>query len=75
MLNPNLESALYCVQKPGRYIGGEYGQILKDKNCLSEKVNVLIDDMGFAKSVSAVNFRYNRYDLTFGTACIFVNIG
>ena len=31
MLNPNLESALYCVQKPGRYVGGEKNSVKKDK--------------------------------------------
>ena len=32
MLNPKLESALYCVQKPGRYVGGEKNSVIKDKN-------------------------------------------
>ena len=32
MLNPSLESALYCVQKPGRYIGGEKNSVIKDRN-------------------------------------------
>lgn len=32
MLNPNLESALYCVQKPGRYIGGEKNSVIKERN-------------------------------------------
>ena len=31
MLNPKLESALYCVQKPGRYVGGEKNSVIKDK--------------------------------------------
>ena len=28
----NLENVLTKVMKPGRYIGGEYGQTLKDKS-------------------------------------------
>ncbi len=32
MLNPKLESALYCVQKPGRYVGGEKNSVIKEKN-------------------------------------------
>lgn len=32
MLNPNLESALYCVQKPGRYIGGEKNSVVKNRD-------------------------------------------
>ncbi len=32
MLNPELESALYWVQKPGRYIGGEKNSVIKNKD-------------------------------------------
>lgn len=32
MLNPKLESALYCVQKPGRYVGGEKNSVIKNKD-------------------------------------------
>ncbi len=31
---PNISSVLKSVQKPGRYIGGEYNSIIKDKNAV-----------------------------------------
>ncbi len=31
-MNKNISSILKAVQKPGRYSGGEYGQIIKDKS-------------------------------------------
>ena len=31
MMNQNISSILKAVSKPGRYCGGEYGQIMKDK--------------------------------------------
>ena len=30
-MNKNISSVLKAVSKPGRYSGGEYGQIIKDK--------------------------------------------
>ena len=30
----NISSVLKSVQKPGRYIGGEYNSIIKDKKCV-----------------------------------------
>ena len=31
-MNKNISSILKSVSKPGRYSGGEYGEIIKDKN-------------------------------------------
>lgn len=61
----NLESILFNVQKPGRYIGGEYGQIIKEWNSTAVHVALAFPDiydigfpnLGLAILYDAINNR------------------
>ena len=43
-MQKNLSTILKAVQKPGRYTGGEFGQIIKDKNKISVRVAFCFPD-------------------------------
>ena len=43
-MQKNLSTILKAVQKPGRYTGGEFGQILKDKNSIKARVAFCFPD-------------------------------
>ena len=36
-MNQKIATVLKTVQKPGRYAGGEYGQVIKDKNAVKAR--------------------------------------
>ena len=39
-MNKDISSILKSVSKPGRYSGGEYGQIIKDKEKVKELISI-----------------------------------
>ena len=41
----NLEEILKSVEKPGRYLGGEWNQIKKDPSCVQTKVALVFPDL------------------------------
>ena len=43
-MQKNISTILKAVQKPGRYTGGEFGQILKDKNNIKARVAFCFPD-------------------------------
>ena len=36
-MNEKISSVLKSVEKPGRYCGGEYGAVIKDKNAVKAR--------------------------------------
>lgn len=64
MLNQELESALYCVQKPGRYIGGEKNSVVKNKDidirfamCYADLYEVAMSNLSIKILYELINSR------------------
>ncbi len=68
MLNPELESALYCVQKPGRYIGGEKNSVIKNKDidirfamCYADLYEVAMSNLSIKILYELINSREDAW--------------
>ncbi len=68
MLNPKLESALYCVQKPGRYVGGEKNSVIKNKNidirfamCYPDLYEVGMSNLSIKILYELINSRHDAW--------------
>ncbi len=68
MLNPKLESALYCVQKPGRYIGGEKNSVIKNKDvdirfamCYADLYEVAMSNLSVKILYELINSREDAW--------------
>lgn len=69
-MNPKLERILPKVQKPARYIGGEYNQIIKDKNAVDTRVAFCFPDT-YEIGMSNIGLRilYGVYNSMEGVWC------
>ncbi len=68
MLNPELESALYCVQKPGRYIGGEKNSVIKKNDidirfamCYADLYEVAMSNLSIKILYELINSREDAW--------------
>ena len=69
MLSKKVENALQYVQKPGRYTGGEFGSVIKDKNkvdiryafCFPDTYEIGMSHLGMKILYSLVNERKDAW--------------